>query len=145
MYTEHEALIKADVRVIYDLVAAVDRWPERLPHYRWVRFLAQNGNHRLVEMAARHHGLPLSWRCEQELFPEVPRINFSHVDGITAGMTAEWTFMPGTDVVRVKVTHDLRLKWPLIGKHVADLIIGPLFVAPISAKTLHRIKVLAES
>jgi len=96
-------------------------------------------------MGARHHGLPLSWRCQQELLPEVPRIKFSHVGGITHGMTAEWIFTPAADVVRVQVTHDMRLKWPLIGGPVADLIIGPLFVAPISAKTLHGIKTLAES
>ena len=53
MHTENEIFIRADMAEIYQLAAPVERWPEILPHYRWVRVLADNGDRRLVEMAAR--------------------------------------------------------------------------------------------
>ena len=144
MQTENAIVIQADPAVIYGLAAAVERWPELLPHYRWVRVLREEGNRRLVEMAAHRDGIPVRWWAEQERFPEVPRITFRHVRGITTGMEVEWRFTPGPEGVRVEIHHELRLGWPLVGGLVADRIIGPLFVANIAGKTLRRIKQLAE-
>jgi ribosome-associated toxin RatA of RatAB toxin-antitoxin module len=145
VHTENTIVIQADAAVVYSLAAAVERWPTLLPHYRRVEVLKEDGNRRLVEMAARRDRIPVRWRAEQELFPEAPRITFRHVGGITKGMEVEWTFTPVPDGVRVSILHDLRLQWPLIGGIVADRIIGPLFVANIAGKTLRRIKELAEA
>jgi ribosome-associated toxin RatA of RatAB toxin-antitoxin module len=145
VHTENTIVIRADAAEVYGLAAAVERWPTLLPHYRRVKVLKEAGNRRLVEMAARRDRIPVRWRAEQELFPEVPRITFRHVGGITKGMEVEWTFTPVPDGVRVSILHDLRLRWPLIGGIVADRIIGPLFVADIAGKTLRRIKELAEA
>jgi quinol-cytochrome oxidoreductase complex cytochrome b subunit len=43
------------------------------------------------------------------------------------------------------VTHDLILRWPFVGRAVADWIIGPMFVNVIAGRTLRRIKTLVES
>ena len=145
MHTENTIIIRADTEIIYRLAAAVERWPTLLPHYRWVRVLKEDGNRRLVEMAARRDGIPVRWSAEQELFPDVPCITFRHVRGPTKGMEVQWVFAPGPDGVRVSILHDLRLRWPLIGGLVADRIIGPHFVANIAGKTLRRIKELAEA
>ena len=144
MHTENRLLIRADPQVIYRLAAGVEDWPKILPHYRWVRVLHEAGNQRLVEMAARRDRIPVRWWAEQTLFPDVPRITFRHVRGVTTGMEVEWSFTPGPDGVLVAIRHDLRLAWPLVGGLIADRIIGPFFVANIAGKTLHRIKCLAE-
>ena len=145
MHAENHIFVRADAEDVYRLAAAVERWPEILPHYRWVRLLRDDGRRRLVEMAARRDRIPVRWRAEQELFPEEPRITFRHVGGVTRGMEVEWLFSPGENGVRVAILHDLRLRWPLVGGVVADLIIGPLFIENIAGKTLHRIKELAET
>jgi ribosome-associated toxin RatA of RatAB toxin-antitoxin module len=148
MHTENEILIRAEAEKIYTLAAAVERWPQILPHYRWVRVLKDHGDRRLVEMAARRDRIPVRWRAEQRLFPDVPRITFRHVGGITKGMEVEWAFTPlDGGVVRVSILHDLpRLAgWPLVGEVAADMIVGPLFVSNIAGKTLRRIKELAET
>jgi ribosome-associated toxin RatA of RatAB toxin-antitoxin module len=148
MHTENEILIRAETEKIYGLAAAVERWPQVLPHYRWVRILKDDGDRRLVEMAARRDQIPVRWQAEQRLFPDVPRITFRHVGGITKGMEVEWAFAPLDEgVVRVSILHDLpRLAgWPLVGEVLADRIIGPLFVSNIAGKTLKRIKELAEA
>lgn len=95
-------------------------------------------------MSCSHYGIPLAWICEMETFPEEGRIRFHHVGGITDGMVAEWQFQQRPEGVAVQVLHDMRLRWPLIGRLVDERIIGPLFVAPISGKTLQGLKRVAE-
>lgn len=145
MHTENHVIVRAEVDAIYRLAAAVENWPSILPHYRWVRVLSDDGERRIVEMAARRDWIPVSWRAEQRLFPDVPRITFHHLRGITRGMEVEWSFTPTPAGVRVAIRHDLHLTWPLIGEAVADRIVGPQFVANIAGKTLRAIKALAES
>jgi hypothetical protein len=103
----------------------------------------------VVEMAALRNFIPVRWRAEQLLFPEVPRIVFRHVGGVTKGMEVEWVFAPQDDgVVRVSILHDLErglAGWPLVGGVVADRVVGPFFVSNIAGKTLGRIKELAEA
>ncbi len=150
MHTKNEILIRAGVAEIYRLAAPVERWPELLPHYRWVRILEDDGEgRRLVEMAALRNFIPVRWQAEQLLFPDVPRIVFRHVGGVTKGMEVKWVFSPrGDGVVRVSILHDLErglAEWPLVGRVVADGVVGPFFVSNIADKTLGRIKELAEA
>jgi uncharacterized membrane protein len=143
--TENAIVIQADVMTIYQLAAAVERWPALLPHYRSVRVLRTQGNRRLVAMAAYRDGIPISWWAEQTCDPTIPRITFHHVRGVTRGMDVEWRFDARPDGVHVAIHHDLRLGWPLVGGWVADRVIGPFFIANVAGKTLRRIKLLAES
>ena len=150
MHTKNEILIRAEAAKVYGLAAPVERWPDILPHYRWVRILEDEGEgRRVVEMAALRNFIPVRWRAEQLLFPEVPRIVFRHVGGVTKGMEVEWVFAPQDDgVVRVSILHDLErglAGWPLVGEAVADGVVGPFFVSNIAGKTLRRIKELAEA
>ena len=148
MHTENEIFIQADIAEIYQLAASVERWPEILPHYRWVHVLRDDGDRRLVEMAARRDRIPVRWRAEQRLFPEEPRITFRHVGGFTKGMAVKWVFGPTKQGgVRVAILHDLPrlLGLPLAGDLAANWIVGPLFIKDIAGKTLKKIKELAEA
>jgi ribosome-associated toxin RatA of RatAB toxin-antitoxin module len=144
MKTRNEIWMRAPARAIYPLAAEVERWPERLPHYRWVNVLERSANRKLVEMAASRDGIPVSWRAVQTLEPDVPRITFRHVAGVTRGMDVVWSFQPMDGGTLVSIEHELTLRWPLIGTWVAERVIGPQFVANIAGKTLRRIKQLAE-
>jgi ribosome-associated toxin RatA of RatAB toxin-antitoxin module len=145
MRTETQTWMRAPAAVIYPLAAEVERWPERLPHYRWVTLLERSGNRKLVEMAASRDGFPVRWQAIQELFPEEPRITFRHVRGLTRGMEVEWSFTPQDGGTLVRITHELTLRWPLIGTWAAEHVIGPHFIHNIATKTLRRIKQLAEA
>jgi uncharacterized membrane protein len=144
MQTENRIVIQAPEDVIYGLAVSVERWPALLPHYRRVRVLSDDGQRRLVEMAAQRDGIPVRWWAEQVSFPDEPRITFRHVRGVTTGMEVEWRFQPTPEGMLVKIHHDLLLKWPLVGGLIADRIIGPFFVSNIAGKTLRQIKLLAE-
>jgi ribosome-associated toxin RatA of RatAB toxin-antitoxin module len=145
VHAENSIVIRARSERIFELACAVERWPELLAHYRWVREISRRGECRVVEMAAHRDGIPVRWWAEQVCEPAVPRILFRHVRGVTRGMEVEWSFAERADGVLVRISHDLRLGWPLIGPLVADRIIGPFFVSDIAGKTLRRIKQLAEA
>jgi ribosome-associated toxin RatA of RatAB toxin-antitoxin module len=139
-------LIAASPDIIFRLAANVERWPDILPHYRWVRLVGRRGNQKLVKMAAHRDGLPVSWTAIQEPRSDENRILFHHVGGVTRGMAVEWRLESLVDgQTSVSITHDFSPDWPLIGGRVAHLLIGEFFVRNIADKTLRSIKALAEA
>jgi len=69
MRTENCLVIDAPAERIYQLAASIERWPEILPHYRWVTIFRDDGSTRLVEMAATRDGFPIKWTSIEELDP----------------------------------------------------------------------------
>jgi len=145
VYTIDVVAIASDPDTVYRLAAQIERWPELLAHYRWVRVLARHGdNERLVEMAARRGAIPVRWQAIQYCFPAERRIRYRHTGGITTGMDVEWTIQPATGLVRARITHRFEPSWPLFGPLIADVIVGEQFVSSIARQTLAGIKQIAE-
>ena len=146
MHTENVVPMYGDLDRIVELAADVERWPDILPHYRWVTLLEGGGDRKVVEMAARRDRIPVKWRAIQEIKRdgETPVITYRHIWGVTKGMEVAWTFDPKPDHVRVRIGHDFRPPWPVVGGFVADYIIGPQFVGNIAGKTLATIKEIVE-
>lgn len=137
--------IDAPYERIFPLVAEIERWPERLPHYRYVRRLPASNGERRFAMGARRGPIPVSWEAVQRPLPAERRIEFTHTGGVTRGMEVAWRLDPdGDGTTQVSIEHRLELGWPLIGGFVAERIIGPVFVDAIAGRTLRRIKQLAE-
>jgi ribosome-associated toxin RatA of RatAB toxin-antitoxin module len=149
VHTETKIFIESDAKTVYQYAAATERWPEFLPHYRWVYVLDQEGDSKLVEMAANRNfyiaNWPVRWWAAQTNFDDEPRIKFTHVGGVTKGMEVEWLFQERDNGVEVTIVHDLELKWPIIGGIAANYVVGPVFVDAIAGKTLARVKEMAES
>jgi len=145
MQTSNSLWMRAPAERIYALAAEVERWPELLPHYRWVTVLERDGNRKLVEMAARRDWIPVRWQGLQELDGRIPRSRFRHVRGGTKSMEVQRRVerKEGGTLVTIHRARDLR--WPRIGQWAAEMVIGPQFVAHIAGKTLRHIKQLAES
>ena len=53
MHTQTTTFIQGPLERIVDLAVDVERWPQILPHYRWVTLLEGGGDRKVVEMAAR--------------------------------------------------------------------------------------------
>src|SRR5207245_1195412 len=109
----------------FPVAAQGERWPEILPHYRWVRFLDRSDRGGTVEMAAwRPFGLlryPVWWVSEMTVDRTACEVRYRHVRGITAGMSVVWRLVPhapgGTaqpEGVLVTVVHEWQGPgWPL--------------------------------
>jgi aromatase len=144
MHTETVVRIAGSAEAIFRYAARVEDWPRILPHYRSVRVLHEDADGRIVEMRALRGPIPVSWCARQILAPETRRIRYTHVRGVTRGMEVEWRITPAGTTTIVSIVHDLALRWPLVGRAVADRIIGPRFVEPIASATLRTIKTLVE-
>jgi uncharacterized membrane protein len=137
--------IDAPLEGIFPLAAEVERWPELLPHYRYVRRLPASNGERRFAMGARRGLIPVSWEAIQRPLPVERRIEFTHTGGVTRGMEVAWRFEPSNGGWDVSIEHTLRLGWPLIGGLAADVIIGPQFIDAIAGRTLRRVKQVAEA
>mgnify|MGYP006285842335 CR=1 FL=1 len=161
MHTHNETVVHAPLEPTFRTAADVERWPEILPHYRWVTFHREDGFGRgRVEMAAHRHFGPLPyptwWVSEMEADPDEGVIRYRHVDGITEGMDVEWRLTPadgdgpddgggGVARTRVVIVHDWEGPgWPLIGRFAAERVIGPHFVHVVADRTLAGIRARAE-
>lgn len=136
--------VNAPYERIFDLAARVERWPQLLPHYRYVRRLPAADEERRFAMGARRGRIPVRWEATQRPLRDERRIEFTHTGGLTRGMQVAWRFEPRDGGWEVSIEHRLRLPWPLIGGFAADHVIGPHFIDAIAGRTLRRVKALAE-
>jgi len=137
-------LMRAPYERVFVLAAEVERWPELLPHYRYVRRIP-DGSARHFEMGARRGPIPVRWRAIQRPLPEQRRIEFVHTGGVTRGMQVAWRFEDREGALDVSIEHELELGWPVIGGFAADHVVGPQFIEAIAGRTLRRVKELAEA
>lgn len=148
MQTDTTIDIHAPIDRIFELGAFVERWPEFLPHYRYVRLfddkVTPTGRKRVVEMAAVRDWIPVTWTSIQEHLPAENRILFKHIKGATKGMDVEWRLEQRGDVVRVTIHHDFQPPWPIIGPWAARVVVGQFFIDYIATKTLRCVRDRAE-
>jgi len=149
MRTVDTVLVGAPPERVFKWASAVERWPEILPHYRWVRMLERQGEGGLVEMAAWRPFGPLRWPTwwASEMSVDRPRreVRYRHVRGITTGMDVRWTVEAEGAGTRATIVHDWDgPPWPLIRRPAAEWVIGPIFVHGIASRTLAGIAAAAE-
>jgi ribosome-associated toxin RatA of RatAB toxin-antitoxin module len=151
MYTVDETVVRGSPEECFRKGADVERWPEWLPHYRWVRFQRKEGfGTGRVEMAARRDFGPLPypvwWVSEMTVDEARPAVLYKHVDGITTGMDVEWTFTDrGDGTTLVRIVHDWPPgpAWPLpapLRRAIGSAVIGPVFIHHVASRTLAGIK-----
>jgi hypothetical protein len=149
MRTVDRIRIAAPLERVFRAASTVTRWPEILPHYRWVRALDDG----LVEMAAwRPFGLlkyPTWWVSRMTVDRPAGEVRYRHVRGVTKGMDVVWRVVEdrgSAGVVDVEIVHTWDgPTWPLIGRIAANLVIGPVFIHGIASRTLAGIKRAVES
>ena len=145
MKSKLHLVMHAPFERIFPLAAEVERWPQILPHYRYVRPVDDPGGERRFAMGARRGPIPVSWEAIQRPMPETRTIEFVHTGGVTKGMWVAWHFEPVEGGTDVSIEHRLTLEWPLIGDVAARYVIGPQFIEAIAGRTLRRIRHLAEA
>jgi len=152
MRTVDEAIARASPETCLRLAADVERWPDLLPHYRWVTFREKLGFARgTVEMAAWRSfpgfHWPTWWVSEMEPDLDRGQVRYRHIDGITRGMDVLWDVREeGGEATRLTIVHEWSgPRWPLIGGWAAELVIGPHFVSHIAGRTLAGLVRAAEA
>jgi ribosome-associated toxin RatA of RatAB toxin-antitoxin module len=142
VHTGNNIIIDAPRKVIFDTVSDLTKWPERLPHYRYVRIVGNDGMRDIVEMSAYRDRIPISWVAAYEADRDVMELRFEHLVKWTKGMTVVWTLTPTRDATRVEITHSLKFRIPPLA-WLAEPIIN-WFISYIATKTLAEFKALIE-
>jgi ribosome-associated toxin RatA of RatAB toxin-antitoxin module len=145
MRTVDRVVVSGSLSRTFQVASDVERWPEFLPHYRWVRMLQRHESGGTVEMAAwRDFGVvryPTWWVSDMTIVPAEHRVLYRHVKGITNGMDVEWRLTQSGNAVHITIVHDWPgPQWPLIGGPAASLVIGPIFIHAIASRTLAGVK-----
>ena len=142
MHTVDRVTVGAPAAEVFEAAADVARWPERLSHYRWVRFNQRRPDGGVVEMAAvRPFGplrWPVWWESEMWVDPTRREVRYRHVRGVTTGMDVVWSVTErGPQETEVTILHTWDgPRWPLIRVPAANWVIGPVFVHGIASRTL---------
>jgi len=129
---------------IFETAANLERWPEILPHYRYIRYLERGDERNIVVMAALRSGIPIAWTSEQVIDREKLQVRFRHLKAFTKGMEVVWTFNETPDGVLVQIVHDLKFRIAPLAP-VADAIIGKFFIHHVASETLRHMKTHLES
>lgn len=136
--------IAAPAEPIYRLGSQTAQWPARLPHYRYVRVLEEQGETQIVAMSAWRDCFPVRWVAQQTNDAATPRILFRHLRGWTRGMDVAWIFEPIPGGTRVTIEHRLAFRFPVARAWLEKHVVSDYFIHGIATKTLARIKLLVE-
>ncbi len=139
MNTESSIVIRAPKQRIFDVTSDLSRWPELLPHYRYITYLERGDDRHVVKMAAHRDGIPISWISEQIIDRERFEIRFIHLKAFTKGMAVVWSFDEKPEGTLVRIVHVLRFRIPALAP-IFDPIIGDFFIYNIANKTLRTFK-----
>lgn len=143
MHTATRLFMRAPRRRIFDLAGDVTRWPEYLPHYRFVRVLERGPDFQVVHMGARRGWLPVSWVSRYRADAAAMRMHFEHLRAFTKGMVVVWEFHEQDGGTMVTIRHDLNFRVPALAP-VAEAVIGGFFIDAIAPRTLECFRRLAE-
>lgn len=136
--------IAAPPERIYELASRTERWPEILPHYRYVHVLEESDNERVVKMSALRGRIPVRWTARQVNDPQNLIVRFHHILGWTRGMQVAWHFEPHGERTHVSIDHELAFAFPVAPDFFGEHVVGNFFVHHIASNTLRAMKALCE-
>jgi ribosome-associated toxin RatA of RatAB toxin-antitoxin module len=139
VHTGNTILMRAPREQIFAAAADLSRWPDFLPHYRFIHYYERSPARNVVKMAAVRSGIPISWVSEQLIDRERCEVRFHHLKAFTKGMDVVWTFEDTAEGVRVSIIHDLAFRVPALAP-LADLVIGRFFISHVAGRTLECMK-----
>ena len=142
--------VSAEPARVFAVAADVERWPDILPHYRWVRMRERGSERTVVEMAAWRPFAGFKWPTwwVSQMWVDQPRreVRYRHIQGVTRGMDVIWRIEASPGGSHITLIHDWEgPHWPLIRHPAARWVILPVFVHGIAARTLAGVKRKAEA
>ena len=135
--------MRAPREEIFETAADLSRWPDILPHYRYIHYFERSPERNVVKMAAVRSGIPISWVSEQWIDRARCEVRFRHLKAFTKGMEVVWTFEQTPEGVRVSIMHDLKFRMPALAP-LAEPIIGGFFISHVAGRTLECMKKFLE-
>jgi len=140
--------IRAPRDRIFYTVSQLLRWPEFLPHYRFVRTLDESasptdGRKTSLHMSAVGGLFPVSWKAKYWSDSQTLELHFEHLAAFTKGMRVVWTLTPESDGTRVEIHHELHFRIRALAP-ILEPVLQHGFIEPVATRTLNTFKRLLE-
>ncbi|MGE0443533.1 MAG: SRPBCC family protein [Gemmatimonadales bacterium] len=138
--------VSAPIDRVFAAAADVQRWPDILPHYRFVRIEERRADgSQIVAMSANRPFGPVDWPTwwTSEMWIDEParEVRYRHIRGVTTGMDVVWRLTERTGVTHIDLIHTWNgPRWPVIRYPAARWVILPVFVHGIAQRTLEGVK-----
>ena len=131
------------------MVSQLLRWPEFLPHYRFVKPLESAtetaGRNQLgLHMSAKGGWFPVAWKALYHSDADKLELHFRHIAAFTKGMRVVWTLTTVQEGTSVEILHELRFRIRALA-WLMEPVLRHGFIEPVAAKTLARFKQLLEA
>ncbi len=139
MHTSNTILINAPREKVFEVTCDLERWPEILPHYRYIQFLEKGPERSRVKMAAMRGALPISWESIHIIDRQAVEQRFIHLKKWTKGMEVVWKYVEVPEGVQISIVHDMNFRFPPLAP-IAEPIIGGYFIEHVANKTLSIFK-----
>lgn len=151
MNSTSSIVIRASREEIFDKVRQLLRWPEFLPHYRFVRSVgsivgdgeSRRGDWQSLHMSAEGGLLPVSWRALYRADESRMELHFEHIAFFTKGMNVVWTLVPTPEATIVQIKHTLSFRVRSLG-WLIEPVLQYGFIEPVAHRTLATFKRLLE-
>jgi hypothetical protein len=144
-----EIVTTAPPDLVFEIAADVERWPDILSHYRYVRMLERGTDAGIVDMSAWRpfpgFRWPTWWTSEMRVDRAKREVHYHHIRGVTRGMNVVWQVNPVGRGTHINLVHEWSGPgWPIIGRTAARIVILPVFVHGIASLTLAGVSREAE-
>jgi len=106
---EHEITVRAPAKVVYELIAGADNWPQLFPPTVHVEILERTESDERIQIWATANGEPKTWTSRRVLDPGGLRIDFrqERSQPPVGGMGGAWVIEPLAEKEsRVRLLHD---------------------------------------
>ena len=152
MHSASTILIRAPRDKVFAMVSQLLRWPEFLPHYRFVREIVEDRSKNkplsskvlYLHMSAEGGWFPVAWKARYHSNAETLELHFEHVAAFTKGMRVVWTLTPTPEGTQVEILHELRFRVGALS-WLMEPVLQFGFIEPVARKTLARFKQLLEA
>ena len=105
MHTTSSIVMRVPKERIFETAADLSRWPEFLPHYRYIHYYEKSPARNIVKMAATRSGIPIAWTSEEIIDRDKLEVRFRHLKAFTKGMEVVWKFSETEEGVLVEIVH----------------------------------------
>jgi len=125
-YIEAETIIKADPKVVYEVVKRTADYPKFMPAVDNITIELNEPNRQISVWEARLKGATLKWREEDTAFDDELRVHYEQLSGDLKVFRGDWTCTPHPEGTLLKVTCEFEIGIPMFAamlNPVAKLVV----------------------
>lgn len=113
-YVETKAVIKGDIKTVYDIISNMAGYPEFMKDLVSVEILERGENYTVSHWVSNVDGRKIVWTEKDNFYPDDFKITYSQTEGDLKKMEGYWTLIPVEGGCEVTLAVDFEFGIPMI-------------------------------